>query len=46
LFLFFTTILQNFSLANSVPPKDIDLTLWEGAVGRVPPSYQFHFLPL
>ncbi|XP_062032759.1 cytochrome P450 2B4 [Lepus europaeus] len=44
LFLFFTTILQNFSIASPVPPKDIDLTPRESGVGNVPPSYQMRFL--
>ncbi|XP_073913118.1 cytochrome P450 2B1-like isoform X2 [Castor canadensis] len=46
LFLFFTTILQNFSLASPVAPKDIDLTPRENGLGRVPPTYQICFLPL
>nr|XP_020043984.1 cytochrome P450 2B4-like [Castor canadensis] len=46
LFLFFTTILQNFSLASPVAPKDIDLTPRESGLGRVPPTYQIRFLPL
>jgi hypothetical protein len=37
--LFFTTILQNFSLASPLTPKDIDLTPWKSVVGRVPPTY-------
>ncbi|KAB0382936.1 hypothetical protein FD755_004853 [Muntiacus reevesi] len=45
LFLFFTTILQNFSVATPVAPEDIDLTPRESGVGRVPPSYQIQFLP-
>uniref|UniRef100_A0A8D2DS54 unspecific monooxygenase n=1 Tax=Sciurus vulgaris TaxID=55149 RepID=A0A8D2DS54_SCIVU len=45
LFLFFTTILQNFSVASPVAPKDIDLTPREIGVGRVPPTYQIRFLP-
>uniref|UniRef100_A0A8C6W408 Cytochrome P450 n=1 Tax=Nannospalax galili TaxID=1026970 RepID=A0A8C6W408_NANGA len=46
LFLFFTTILQNFSVASPVAPKDIDLTPKESGVGRIPPTYQISFLPL
>ncbi|XP_020010699.1 cytochrome P450 2B4-like [Castor canadensis] len=46
LFLFFTTILQNFSLASPVAPEDIDLTPRESGAGRVPPTYQIRFLPL
>ncbi|XP_078294535.1 cytochrome P450 2B11-like isoform X2 [Panthera onca] len=43
LFLFFTTILQNFSVASPVAPKDIDLTPQESGIGRVPPVYQISF---
>lgn len=45
LFLFFTTILQNFSVATPVAPEDIDLTPQESGVGNVPPNYQIQFLP-
>nr|XP_008542926.1 PREDICTED: cytochrome P450 2B4-like [Equus przewalskii] len=45
LFLFFTTILQNFSVASPVAPEDIDLTPRESGVGRIPPIYQISFLP-
>ncbi|KAM4801519.1 cytochrome P450 2B1-like [Urocitellus parryii] len=45
LFLFFTTILQNFSVASPVAPQDIDLTPKESGVGRVAPTYQIRFLP-
>uniref|UniRef100_A0A286XI53 Unspecific monooxygenase n=1 Tax=Cavia porcellus TaxID=10141 RepID=A0A286XI53_CAVPO len=45
LFLFFTTILQNFSIASPVAPEDIDLTPKELGIGRVPPTYQISFLP-
>ncbi|XP_004479969.2 cytochrome P450 2B11-like [Dasypus novemcinctus] len=45
LFLFFTTILQNFSLASPVAPEDIDLTPRECGVGKVPPVYQIRFVP-
>ncbi|EGW13194.1 Cytochrome P450 2B1 [Cricetulus griseus] len=44
LFLFFTTILQNFSLSSPVDPKDIDLNPKESGFGRVPPEYQICFL--
>ncbi|XP_042775939.1 cytochrome P450 2B4-like isoform X3 [Panthera leo] len=43
LFLFFTTILQNFSVASPVAPEDIDLTPQENGIGRVPPVYQISF---
>uniref|UniRef100_A0A9L0KFF5 Uncharacterized protein n=1 Tax=Equus asinus TaxID=9793 RepID=A0A9L0KFF5_EQUAS len=45
LFLFFTTILQNFSVASPAAPEDIDLTPRESGVGRIPPIYQISFLP-
>uniref|UniRef100_A0A2K5W4H1 Cytochrome P450 family 2 subfamily B member 6 n=1 Tax=Macaca fascicularis TaxID=9541 RepID=A0A2K5W4H1_MACFA len=45
LFLFFTTILQNFSVASPVAPEDIDLTPQESGVGKIPPTYQIRFLP-
>ncbi|MEJ1288657.1 hypothetical protein NN561_019691 [Cricetulus griseus] len=44
LFLFFTTILQNFSLSSPVDPKDIDLSPKESGIGRVPQEYQICFL--
>ncbi|XP_076987893.1 cytochrome P450 2B11-like isoform X1 [Tamandua tetradactyla] len=45
LFLFFTTILQNFSVASPVAPEDIDLTPRECGVGKLPPVYKLRFLP-
>ncbi|XP_047409189.1 cytochrome P450 2C55-like [Sciurus carolinensis] len=45
LFLFLTTILQNFKLKPVVDPKDIDTTPIASAFGRVPPSYQLCFIP-
>nr|XP_048296770.1 cytochrome P450 2B2-like [Myodes glareolus] len=44
LFLFFTTILQNFSVSSPVAPKDIDLSPKESGFGKVPPTYQICFL--
>ncbi|KAM5210061.1 cytochrome P450 2B11-like isoform 1-T1 [Hipposideros larvatus] len=44
LFLYFTTILQNFSLASPVAPEDIDLTPQVNGVGKLPPTYQIRFL--
>ncbi|ERE48930.1 cytochrome P450 2B2-like protein, partial [Cricetulus griseus] len=44
LFIFFTTILQNFSLSSPVDPKDIDLSPKESGFGRVPQEYQICFL--
>ena len=44
LFLFFTSILQNFSVASPVASKDIDLTPKESGIGKIPPTYQICFL--
>uniref|UniRef100_A0A671F394 Cytochrome P450 family 2 subfamily B member 6 n=1 Tax=Rhinolophus ferrumequinum TaxID=59479 RepID=A0A671F394_RHIFE len=44
LFLFFTTILQNFSLDSPVASEDIDITPQEDGLGRVAPNYQIRFL--
>ncbi|NP_001268260.1 cytochrome P450 2B1-like precursor [Mesocricetus auratus] len=44
LFLFFTTILQNFSVSSPMAPKDIDLNPKENGFGRLPPEYQICFL--
>ena len=44
LFLFFTTILQNFSVSSPVAPKDIDLRPKESGLNNVPPTYQICFL--
>ncbi|XP_075843918.1 cytochrome P450 2B1-like [Microtus pennsylvanicus] len=44
LFLFFTTILQNFSVSSPLAPKDIDLSPKESGFGKVPPTYQIRFL--
>ncbi|XP_058386953.1 cytochrome P450 2B11-like [Diceros bicornis minor] len=45
LFLFFTTVLQNFSVASPVAPEDVDVTPRGGGLGRLPPVYQISFLP-
>ncbi|XP_075814469.1 cytochrome P450 2B1-like [Microtus pennsylvanicus] len=44
LFLFFTTILQNFSVSSPLAPKDIDLSPKESGFSKVPPTYQIRFL--
>lgn len=44
LFLFFTTILQNFSVSSPVAPKDIDITLKESGLAKIPPVYKISFL--
>ncbi|CAO2626579.1 Cytochrome P450 2B19 [Lemmus lemmus] len=45
LFLFFTTILQNFSVSSPMAPKDIDLRPKESGLAKVAPTYQIRFLP-
>ncbi|XP_074075223.1 cytochrome P450 2B6-like [Macrotis lagotis] len=45
LFLFITTILQNFSIVSSKPPEDLDIKLQNAGVGIIPPSYELRFLP-
>ena len=45
LFLFFTTILQTFSVTTPMAPENIDLTPRESGVDKVPPNYQIQFLP-
>ncbi|XP_004620833.3 cytochrome P450 2B11-like [Sorex araneus] len=44
LFLFFTTILQNFNLATNLASEDIDLTPVECGIGKIPPPYKIRFL--
>ncbi|XP_074089427.1 cytochrome P450 2C18-like isoform X1 [Macrotis lagotis] len=45
LFLFFTTILQNFTLKSPIDPKDIDTTPVASGFGKIPPSFKICFLP-
>ncbi|XP_016851496.2 cytochrome P450 2C18 [Anolis carolinensis] len=45
LFLFFTSILQNFKLKPITDPKDIDLTPLEKPVNRFPRRYEFCVIP-
>ncbi|EHB18322.1 Cytochrome P450 2G1 [Heterocephalus glaber] len=40
LFLYFTSILQNFSLHSLVPPADIDITPRISGFGNIPPIYK------
>ncbi|XP_012891574.1 PREDICTED: cytochrome P450 2G1-like [Dipodomys ordii] len=40
LFLYFTSILQNFSLRSLVPPADIDITPRISGFGNIPPVYK------
>ncbi|XP_007995069.1 cytochrome P450 2G1 isoform X1 [Chlorocebus sabaeus] len=40
LFLYFTSILQNFSLRSLVPPGDIDINPKLSGFGNIPPTYE------
>ncbi|XP_075830102.1 cytochrome P450 2C26-like isoform X2 [Microtus pennsylvanicus] len=46
LFLFLTTILQNFKLKSLVPPKDINDTLQVNGFAVLPPFFQLCFIPV
>uniref|UniRef100_A0A8C5Y014 unspecific monooxygenase n=1 Tax=Microcebus murinus TaxID=30608 RepID=A0A8C5Y014_MICMU len=46
LFLFLTSILQNFNLKSLVDPKDLDITLVAKGFTSVPPLYQLCFVPV
>ncbi|XP_021483150.1 cytochrome P450 2C37-like isoform X3 [Meriones unguiculatus] len=46
LFLFLTTILQNFKLKPLVNPKDIDTTPVLNGLASVPPVFQLCFIPI
>uniref|UniRef100_A0A8C6EVM6 unspecific monooxygenase n=1 Tax=Marmota marmota marmota TaxID=9994 RepID=A0A8C6EVM6_MARMA len=46
LFLFLTTILQNFHLKSLVDPKDLDTTPVFNGLVSVPPAYQICFIPI
>ncbi|KAG8552872.1 hypothetical protein GDO81_003118 [Engystomops pustulosus] len=45
LFLFLTTILQNFTLRSPVDRVEIDLTPSMSGFGNVPPNYEVAFIP-
>ncbi|XP_069500735.1 cytochrome P450 2H2-like [Ambystoma mexicanum] len=45
LFLFFTTILQNFKLQSTVDRKDLDITPTLKLLGKLPPPYEISLLP-
>ncbi|XP_072287744.1 cytochrome P450 2F2-like [Pyxicephalus adspersus] len=45
LFIFFTTILQNFSFKPIIHPDQIDLTPSTTGAGNVPPFYKFSVIP-
>ncbi|XP_072875287.1 cytochrome P450 2C9 [Chlorocebus sabaeus] len=46
LFLFLTSILQNFNLKSLVDPKDLDTTPVFNGFASVPPFYQLCFIPV
>ncbi|XP_077654893.1 cytochrome P450 2C9-like isoform X3 [Urocitellus parryii] len=46
LFLFLTTILQNFHLKSVVDPKDLDTTPVVNGLVSVPPTYKLCFIPV
>uniref|UniRef100_G1SQJ4 unspecific monooxygenase n=1 Tax=Oryctolagus cuniculus TaxID=9986 RepID=G1SQJ4_RABIT len=46
LFLFLTSILQNFKLQSLVEPKDLDITAVVNGIVSVPPSFQLCFIPV
>lgn len=46
LFLFLTTILQNFKLKSLVPPEDLDITPVTNGLTTMPPEYQLCFIPI
>ncbi|XP_021482541.1 cytochrome P450 2C50-like [Meriones unguiculatus] len=46
LFLYLTTILQNFKLKPLVNPKDIDTTPVLNGLASVPPAFQLCFIPI
>ncbi|XP_067316993.1 cytochrome P450 2G1-like [Anolis sagrei] len=45
LFLYFTSILQNFSVKSSLDPKDIDISPQLSGFARIPPVYQLCLVP-
>nr|XP_028572793.1 cytochrome P450 2C42-like isoform X2 [Podarcis muralis] len=45
IFLFLTTILQNFTLKSIIDPKDIDLTPVLSSIGNLPRPYQLCIVP-
>nr|XP_060641228.1 cytochrome P450 2H2-like [Anolis sagrei ordinatus] len=45
LFLFFTSILQNFKLKSLTDPQDIDISPLEGGMNNFPRPYKFCVIP-
>lgn len=45
LFLFLTSVLQNFTLRSPKALEDIDITPRRNGLGKMPPEFQLCFLP-
>ncbi|XP_068106863.1 cytochrome P450 2F2-like isoform X2 [Hyperolius riggenbachi] len=45
LFLFFTSLLQNFKFKPVIPKEEIDVTPIESALGNIPPAYECYIIP-
>uniref|UniRef100_A0A6I8N1A6 Cytochrome P450 n=1 Tax=Ornithorhynchus anatinus TaxID=9258 RepID=A0A6I8N1A6_ORNAN len=45
LFLYFTTVLQSFSLRSLIPAKDIDISPQVSGFSNIPPTYKFCVVP-
>lgn len=45
LFLFFSIILQNFTLKSTVDPKDLDISPMESGIENFPPARKIIFIP-
>ncbi|XP_053123273.1 cytochrome P450 2G1-like [Hemicordylus capensis] len=45
LFLYFTTILQSFSLKSLLPPEDVDISPKVSGFGNIPPTYELCLVP-
>ncbi|XP_069799563.1 cytochrome P450 2F2-like isoform X2 [Dendropsophus ebraccatus] len=45
IFIFITTLLQNFTIKSLVPPEKISVAPVETGLGHIPPSFEICFLP-